>query len=60
MSICPLTDSEIDPADCLENIDIIDDFISDEDHLPAKYKVKTDYLNICKNCRYHNSTWKTE
>lgn len=57
MIICPLTDDEIDSADCLENTDIIDGFISDETHIPDEFKVKPNYKEICKKCEYHISTW---
>ena len=56
--ICPLIDKDIDSADCLENIDIIGGFISDESHIPDEFKVKPDYKEICKNCKYHDSTFK--
>lgn len=58
---CPLIDNNIDPIDCIENIDIIDDFISDDTHIPNEFKVKPNYKEICKKCKYHESTWgKTE
>lgn len=58
---CPLIDNNIDPMDCIENIDIIDDFISDDTHIPNEFKVKPNYKEICKKCKYHESTWgKTE
>lgn len=54
---CPLVDDVIDPIDCIENIDIIDGFISDESHIPDEFKVKHDYKEICKKCKNHVSTW---
>lgn len=58
MSInCPLTDTKIDEIDCLENIDIIDGFVSDDSYIPKEFKIKPDYESICKNCKYHESTW---
>lgn len=54
---CPLIDDIIDPIDCIENIDIIDGFISDDSHIPNEFKVKPDYKGICKKCKYHESTW---
>ena len=57
MIICPLVDEEIDSGDCLINTDIIDGFISDESHIPDKFKVKPDFKEICKKCPYHASTW---
>ena len=57
MLICPLVNKEIDEIDCLENMDIIDEYISDESHIPEEFKVKPDYKDICKNCEFHKSTW---
>ncbi|PWJ13950.1 hypothetical protein [Ruminococcus flavefaciens] len=54
---CPLVDKEIDGGDCLINTDIIDGFISDDSHIPDEFKVKPDYKEICKKCKYHESTW---
>ena len=58
MIICPLVDKQIDSIDCLENTDIIDGFISDETHIPDEFKVKPDYKEICKNCKFHESVFK--
>ena len=55
---CPLADKSIDEVDCLENIDIIDEFISNDEHIPTEFKTKDNYKDICKNCIYHISTWK--
>lgn len=55
--ICPLTDKTIDPSDCLENIDIIDGFASDETHMPDIFKAKENYRDICRKCKNHISTW---
>lgn len=50
---CPLVGGEmIDAGDCIENRDIADGNIK-ERHLPDKFKVKTDWRSICKNCRWH-------
>lgn len=46
--ICPLVDHAIDPVDCMENRDTKDKFI------PAEYKQKKDWKEICKNCKWHN------
>ena len=54
---CPLTDNAIDAMDCIENIDIIDGFISDDSHIPNEFKAKPDYKEICKKCKRHESTW---
>lgn len=53
---CPLIESNVDPIDCLENIDIIDGFISDESHIPDKFKAKGNWKEICKSCKDHVST----
>ncbi|MBR6336186.1 MAG: hypothetical protein IKR76_00480 [Ruminococcus sp.] len=55
---CPLVDKDIYEIDCLENIDIIDEFISSEEHIPDEFKAKPNYKDICKKCAFHNSTWK--
>ncbi len=57
MLICPLVDTEIDESDCLENIDIIDEFISDESHIPEDFKKKVNFKEICKKCKFHESSW---
>lgn len=54
---CPLIDDTIDAIDCVENTDIIDEFVSDETHIPEKFKVKDNYKEICKKCPNHVSTW---
>ena len=46
--LCPLVDKIITPVDCMENRDIKDEFIPDE------YKVKENWKEICKNCKYYN------
>lgn len=58
--MCPLVDDQIDEIDCLENTDIIDGFISDESHIPDYFKIKPDYKEICKKCKYHESTIKSQ
>ena len=54
---CPLTDKEIDSFDCLENTDIIDEMYGNESNIPDEFKVKPNYKEICKKCKYHESTW---
>ena len=44
---CPLTDKEEDIVDCMENIDIKEEFI------PARFKVKSEWKSICENCPIH-------
>lgn len=51
--MCPLVDRNIDIADCIENVDCIDGFIV-LTSLPEKYKQKNNYIEICKNCKYHD------
>ena len=53
---CPLIDADIDSGDCIENTDIIDGFISDESHIPERFKVKSNWREICKSCKDHVST----
>lgn len=53
---CPLIDADTNPSDCIENIDIIDGFISDESHIPEKFKTKDNWKELCKSCKYHVST----
>lgn len=45
---CPLVDYLIDPVDCMENREIKEEFI------PKEFKVKENWKEICKNCKYHN------
>ena len=51
--LCPLVNSYIEDIDCIENRDCIDGFIV-LSSLPSKYKEKEDYIEICKNCKWHN------
>lgn len=50
---CPLVDAIIEDIDCIENRDIIDGFFK-MSCLPDQYKVKKDFKEICKNCKWHN------
>ncbi len=50
---CPMIDGEIDIADCIENVDVVDGLII-ENSLPQKYKQKKDWKEICKKCKYYN------
>ncbi len=43
---CPLVDKKIDVVDCMENRD------TKEEVIPAIYKVKTNWKEICDNCPY--------
>ncbi len=44
--VCPLVDREIDIVDCMENRDI------KEDSIPAEYKVKPNWKDICSTCPF--------
>ena len=50
---CPLIDGTITPSDCIENVDIVNGIIL-EYSMPDKFKVKKDWKEICKNCKYHD------
>lgn len=57
MANCPLIDSIIDPGDCLEITDIVDEMFGNESYIPDKFKTKPDYKEICKKCKNHVSAW---
>ena len=44
---CPLVDRLIDKVDCMENRDI------KEEYIPAEYKQKKDWREMCKKCKYY-------
>lgn len=44
---CPLVDKDIDIVDCMENRDIRDDVI------PAEYRAKENWKDICAECPYN-------
>lgn len=46
MIFCPLVDRNIDSIDCVENQSIC------EKSIPAEYKQKPDWKQICANCKY--------
>lgn len=50
---CPLVDEIITDIDCIENRDIVDGMFT-MSCLPDKYKEKKDFMEICKNCKWHN------
>ncbi len=50
---CPLVDDNIQDIDCIENRDCVDGFIK-LSSMPDKYKVKDNYISICKKCEYHD------
>ena len=43
---CPLIDDYTTPVDCMENREI------KEESIPEKFKQKTNWREICKNCKY--------
>jgi len=45
---CPLVDDWIDPVDCMENQDIV------ESAIPAKYKQKENWREICLKCPFRD------
>ncbi|MGN0585320.1 MAG: hypothetical protein ACI4JD_07685 [Ruminococcus sp.] len=46
--LCPLIDKKISIVDCMENRETKDESI------PEAYKQKTDWKNICRNCKYYD------
>ena len=47
--LCPLVDVEIENIDCIENSDAVDGIIKKET-VPLRFKKKSDWETICKNC----------
>ena len=45
---CPLVDNWVDPIDCLENQDIR------EESIPARFKVKPNWKEICNACPFRD------
>ena len=50
--LCPLVDVEIENIDCIENSDAVDGIIKKET-VPLRFKKKSDWGTICKNCKWH-------
>ena len=50
---CPLVDAMIENIDCIENSDAVDGLIK-KDNVPERFKKKTNWEEICKNCKWHN------
>ena len=46
--LCPLINEKIDPVDCMENQDVMDEFV------PSKFKISPDWRKICENCKYYD------
>lgn len=49
---CPLVDTLIASADCIENVDVVDGLIVEES-MPDRYKVKEGWKEICRKCKFH-------
>lgn len=50
--MCPLVGQKIENIDCIENSDAVDGMIK-KDSVPERFKVKSDWEEICKNCKWH-------
>lgn len=50
--LCPLVDVEIENIDCIENSDAVDGIIKKET-VPLRFKKKSGWETICKNCKWH-------
>lgn len=50
---CDLIDSDISGSDCIIVCDVADDMLK-ETAIDSKFKVKEDFKEICKNCKFHN------
>ena len=50
--MCPLVDCEIKNIDCIENSDAVDRVIK-RDNVPERFKVKPDWEELCKKCKWH-------
>lgn len=53
MVLCPLVDKMIEDIDCIENRDVVDEFLT-EDGFPREYMQKENWKQICKACKWHN------
>ena len=51
--LCPLVDVEIEDIDCIETRDAVDGLML-ERSIPAEYKQKEGWKEICRKCKYHN------
>jgi hypothetical protein len=49
---CPLVDTAIDCGDCIENQTVTDGGLA-ESSMPEAYKLKREWIQICKACGYH-------
>ena len=48
--MCPLVDAEIENIDCIENSDAVDGMLK-KDSVPERFKKKSEWEDICKNCK---------
>lgn len=51
--MCPLVDAEIENIDCIENSDAVDGMLK-KGSVPERFKKKSEWEDICKNCKWHN------
>ena len=51
--MCPLVDAEIENIYCIENSDAVDGMLK-KDSVPERFKKKSEWEDICKNCKWHN------
>lgn len=51
--ICPLVDKIIEPMDCVDVVDGINN-TKYLDCIPKEFKQKRNFIEICKNCKWHN------
>lgn len=47
LNYCPLTEQNEDIVDCMENMDVKEEFI------PARFKAKSNWKKICEDCPIH-------
>jgi len=50
---CPLVDETIEAGDCIVTRDVADDHFDDKS-LPARFKIKSDWRDICRQCEWHH------
>lgn len=50
--VCPLVDRQIENIDCIENSDAVDGMLK-KNSIPERFRVKPDWEEICKRCRWH-------
>ena len=48
---CPLIDDMIEAGDCVVYSDVANEMLKDS-CIPEAFKVKEDWREICKNCKY--------